>query len=178
MAPTSTPQDDYYSQMQAAQKSGADDKKPVKLKLKAVVKKSHEEEGKEMNIETPPVPVEDGTIVAMPTPSEKTIVEKPKARLIEREHAGEGLLRSVMRKDPKEESKDTGEKKGFPKISFSRADSKVKVLENRPVMELPESERYPPRRSSNPPARNGSSSNSNALRPRPSTSSTPSSTPS
>ena len=37
-------------------------------------------------------------------------------------------------------SKDTRDDKrsGFPKISFARADSKVKILENRPVMQIPD----------------------------------------
>lgn len=105
MAPTSTPQDDYYSQMPSSQKSGADDKKPVKLKLKAVVKKPHEDEEKESPHEVSIVDIPTAPVVP------PSIPERPKARLIEREHAGEGLLRSVMRKDPKEESKDTAPEK-------------------------------------------------------------------
>ncbi len=68
-------QDDYYAQVQSANggTASSQDKKPLKLKLKAVIKKSDSEE----------------------TPREKEdekreeIQEKPKARLIEREHASE-----------------------------------------------------------------------------------------
>ena len=35
-------QDDYYAQVQNASQSGSDDKKPIKLKLKVVVKKSED----------------------------------------------------------------------------------------------------------------------------------------
>ena len=42
--------------------------------------------------------------------------------------------------------KDDRRSGGFPKISFSKAESKVKVLDNRPVMKVPdEAPRYPRR---------------------------------
>ncbi len=40
MAPSNTTQDDYYTQVQSAQKSSADDKKPLKIKIKPPIKKS------------------------------------------------------------------------------------------------------------------------------------------
>jgi hypothetical protein len=76
----------------------------MKLKLKAVVKKPNEEE------ESPPQPVEEA------------VAERPKARLVEREHASSSLLKSVMKngsndqKDTREEPRET--KNTFPKISF------------------------------------------------------------
>ncbi len=119
MAPHSTPQDDYYAQVQASQKSLWDDKKPLKLKLKTIVKKTEAVDEPENS----------------PTVNEE---EKPKARLVEREHASEWLLRSVMRRDQWGTTEKKEEKKsGFPKISFSKADSRVKILENRPVMQIP-----------------------------------------
>ena len=42
------PQDDYYAQVSTSQKSGSDDKKPTKLKLKAVVKKPSDGETQEV----------------------------------------------------------------------------------------------------------------------------------
>lgn len=82
MAPT-TPQDDYYAQMQSSAKSGGDDKKPLKLKLKAVAKK---EEKEESAVESAPILKETSAEVS---PVEHTPPEKPKARLVEREHASE-----------------------------------------------------------------------------------------
>ncbi len=123
---TLTPQqDDYYAQVQSKDTTGSDDKKPLKLKLKAVVKKPLEEEKEEI------LPVS---------------VEKPKARLIEREHASSGLMRSVMKNgDTPGEKSERREKSTFPKISFAQADHKVKILENRPVMQIPDE--VPKRRS-------------------------------
>lgn len=76
-------QDDYYAQVKAAGASGTDDKKPLKLKLKAVVKKPIEEE----------IPQKEEDI----SPREVVQEERPKARLVEREHASSGLMRSVMK---------------------------------------------------------------------------------
>lgn len=76
-------QDDYYAQVKATSTSGADDKKPLKLKLKVVAKKPIEEVAHK---EVEPV---------LHTP--EPVVERPKARLVEREHASSGLMRSVMR---------------------------------------------------------------------------------
>ena len=72
MTPPSN-QDDYYAQVQAKNASGSDDKKPLKLKLKAVVKKPIEEDA----------PKREEDI----SPREAVISERPKARLVEREHA-------------------------------------------------------------------------------------------
>lgn len=111
-------QDDYYAQVQSKDATGSDNKKPLKLKLKAVVKKPLEEEKEEV----------------LPTS-----LEKPKARLVEREHASSGLMRSVMKQsDAPVEKTERREKHTFPKISFAQADHKVKVLENRPVMQIPD----------------------------------------
>ena len=128
MAPTSTPQDDYYAQMQSKEKSGNDDKKPLKIKLKTIIKKSSN-------------PGE--TIGDIESQEEKNTTVPPehtsKSRLVEREHAGEWLLRSVMNRE-QNTSKDIRDEKRsvFPMISFSKAASKVRVLENRPVMQIPD----------------------------------------
>jgi translation initiation factor IF-2 len=128
-----TNQDDYYAQVQQNANAWKDDKKPMKLKLKAVVKKPNEEE------ESPPQPVEEA------------VAERPKARLVEREHASSSLLKSVMKngsndqKDTREEPRET--KNTFPKISFWKAENKVKILENRPVMQIPNE--VPKRRTEN-----------------------------
>ncbi len=91
MAPNSTPQDDYYAQMQSAQKSGGDDKKPLKLKLKTVIKKAPEN--------TSEAPVQESQAHIESTTEVKQSAPVQKARLVEREHASEGLLRSVMKRD-------------------------------------------------------------------------------
>lgn len=70
-------QDDYYAKVQDTTQSSGDDKKPLKLKLKAVIKK----------------PSED---IQGSLPEVSVIIEKPKARLVEREHASSGLMKSVM----------------------------------------------------------------------------------
>ncbi len=119
-------QDDYYAQVKATGTSGTDDKKPLKLKLKAVVKKPTEEEAPKV---TEPV---------SQIPETPVVVERPKARLVEREHASSGLMRSVMRGNEEKDKGVVREKSSFPKISFTKVESKVKVLENRPVMKLPD----------------------------------------
>ncbi len=119
---STTQQDDYYAQVNSATHSWNDDKKPLKLKLKAVVKKSIEEASEVI----PDVPV---------------VQERPKARLVEREHASSGLMKSVMKswgEERWERKDDRREAKTFPKISFAKADHKVKILENRPVMQIPD----------------------------------------
>ncbi len=126
MTPTAN-QDDYYAQVKATGTSGTDDKKPLKLKLKVVVKKPTESE------EVVPSKEDEGEKI-----SQEVISEKPKARLVEREHASSGLMRSVMRGNEEKDRWGTREKTGFPKISFNKVESKVKVLENRPVMKLPD----------------------------------------
>lgn len=71
-------QDDYYAQAQATEKADTTDKKPLKLKLKAVIKKPVEAEISVSPIQETPVPE------VIESPKE---VERPKARLVEREHA-------------------------------------------------------------------------------------------
>jgi translation initiation factor IF-2 len=117
-------QDDYYAQVKNQWATNTDDKKPLKLKLKAVVKKPNEEEA----------PRE--TDISM---QEETIAERPKARLVEREHASSSLLKSVMKSSGGEKDGKPEEKKWvFPKISFGKAETKIRVLENRPVMQIPD----------------------------------------
>lgn len=115
--------DDYYANIQQSAADSDAAKKPIKLKLKVVAKKPQESEEVSANEE----------------PKQEEAPKKPQARLVEREHDSHGLLRSVMKSwekalEPKEEKKR-------PVISFSQAESKVKVLENRPVMQLPPEER-------------------------------------
>lgn len=125
----SSNQDDYYTKVQQNVHANTDDKKPIKLKLKAVPKKLLETQESSLPIQ------ED---------EEKKMVdqqkeEKPKARLIEREHGSASLLKSVMRNTKHNEVPETEDKKGgFPKISFGKANTKIKVLENRPVMQIPD----------------------------------------
>jgi hypothetical protein len=54
------------------------------------------------------------------SPREEAVVapEKPKARLVEREHAGEGLLRSVMGGRSGEKRDDRSDDRRKPAISF------------------------------------------------------------
>lgn len=48
-------------------------------------------------------------------------------------------MRSVMKRDAGAPQGQKDERRsGFPKISFSKVESKVKVLENRPVMQIPD----------------------------------------
>lgn len=79
MAPTPTSQDDYYAQIQSTQKSGSDDKKPLKLKLKTIVKKPSD----------PGEMIEDIEKIQTRDTMELSIEHAPKSRLVEREHAGE-----------------------------------------------------------------------------------------
>lgn len=50
-------------------------------------------------------------------------------------------MRSVMKSDSHQGSQ-FGEDKKRPVISFKKADTTLKVLENRPVMQLPPEDRY------------------------------------
>lgn len=83
MAPqTDTYQDDYYAQVKTTATSDDSAKKPLKLKLKAVVKKPTESEAEVS-------PVENIAPQASETKVQEIPVERPKARLVEREHASE-----------------------------------------------------------------------------------------
>ncbi len=135
-------QDDYYAQVTSSPSKDDSKKSPVKIKLKAVVKKTTDET-------SVPVSVSEEHISETPK-------EKPKARLIEREHASEGLMRSVM--SSKTESTDAVSEKKKPAISFGRSTPSFKPLENRPVMALPREERRPPRRDGRPTSSSQSSS--------------------
>lgn len=64
---------------------------------------------------------------------------------MEREHASEGLLRSVMKNGTSSGASKTEEKKK-PAISFGQNKTQFRPLENRPVMPLPPGEGRPPRR--------------------------------
>lgn len=137
MAPqTDTFQDDYYAQVKAAQTSDDGTKKPLKLKLKAVVKKptDSEEAAPVLQQTTPEAP-------KVVTQKEEAQVERPKARLVEREHASEGLLRSVMHRTSSSDKGTPRDEKKKPIISFGKAAGGFKPLENRPVMQLPPEER-------------------------------------
>jgi len=94
--------------------------------------------------------------------------ERPKARLVSREHAGEGLMRTMMKQQtstnsPFSQERDASKK---PLISFQKATTGFRPLENRPVMQLPPEERRGPR----PPRPAGSSSGSSSYAPRPASS--------
>ncbi len=123
-------QDDYYANIQKNDAAADSAKKPLKLKLKVVAKKPQESEGVSEVSETIPENI--------PKP------KKPTARLVEREHESHWLLRSVMK--PSSKTDETKEEKKRPIISFSKVESKVKVLENRPVMQVPSEDRRPSRR--------------------------------
>ena len=66
-------------------------------------------------------------------------------------------MRSVMKGDNRQSGMPapTQEEKKRPVISFKKADTTLKVLENRPVMQLPPDDRYarrPPRPAGSNPA--------------------------
>ena len=83
MAPqTDTYQDDYYAQVKTTATSDDGAKKPLKLKLKAVVKKPTESETEASPIENIAPQTSGADVIEAP-------VERPKARLVEREHASE-----------------------------------------------------------------------------------------
>lgn len=87
--------------------------------------------------------MEDEVVTPVPTVTEAPKVEAPKARVVEREHAGDGLLRSVMKRTNEAPTEKREETKR-PVISFGKVETKVKVLENRPVMQIPDERRRPP----------------------------------
>jgi hypothetical protein len=135
-------QDDYYAQVKTTQSSDDATKKPLKLKLKAVVKKPTETE----EVSSPVTEQPSASNPQAIEKKEETPAEHPKARLVEREHASEGLLRSVMHRTSSVDSKENPrEEKKKPIISFGKAAGGFKPLENRPVMQLPPEERRPPR---------------------------------
>ncbi|MDQ5968571.1 MAG: Translation initiation factor [Patescibacteria group bacterium] len=83
--------------------------------------------------------------------------ERPKARLVSREHAGESLLRSVIKQQSTTNSPLTPAERDVnkkPLISFQKVETKFRPLENRPVMQIPPEER----RGSRPPRPTGASS--------------------
>lgn len=141
-------QDDYYANIAQSTESNTTTKTPLKIKPKVVIKKPSDTEPitpeepaskpkiimrKVEKSETPPVE----EIISTPE-----VVERPTARLVSREHGGESLLRSVMKKEstnsPLAREQDTTRK---PLISFQKATTGFKPLENRPVMQLPPEER-------------------------------------
>lgn len=161
MAPKkNTVQDDYYANIpetSTEEISENADKKP-KIKLKAKPKIKNPEAGAvsgEVKAEKPKIirkKSEDDTDA--PAPEKKT--EKPvktekkvfdreakksteskQAKLVEREHASEGLLRSVMKKQSPQTTETKSESRG-PAISFGVKSTSFKPLENRPVMQTPE----------------------------------------
>jgi translation initiation factor IF-2 len=135
-------QDDYYANIPASTQSDDGSKKPIKLKLKVVAKKATDDAGDV-------VTSTEATSVSEVSESIDEVPKKPQARLVEREHASEGLLRSVMHRNVG--NAGTQEEKKKPSISFNQATSRVKVLENRPVMQLPpEERRRPPNRNTTP----------------------------
>ncbi len=148
-------QDDYYANISQTE-STTGDKKVLKIKPKVVVKKTtdNSSEPVEETVSRPKIiarKVEktETTEVAdiVPISSE---TERPTARLVSREHAGEGLMRSMMKtqaaaNSPLAREQDTTKK---PLISFQKVSTGFRPLENRPVMQLPPEERRgvrPPR---------------------------------
>jgi hypothetical protein len=155
-------QDDYYAHLKTDNDGSSDGgKKPLKLKIKAK-KPQDSEEGADTHVEAP---------VSAVIREE----EKPKARLIAREPI---VARPVQKKEtpvvqqPKQhhttdEKKKVSvfdrpqthsnepKKKFTPMISFKKAESQVKVLENRPVMKVQGQNGY------NKPSSNGNQSHHN-----------------
>ncbi len=140
-------QDDYYAQINKTDDASNQIKKPLKIK-KPVLKKAQDisEKAHEVQEKKPKIlarkkeamPVSD-EVVSEKVAGEVMEVEKPKARLVKREHASEGLLRSAMGQSTKTSPEKTEQKK--PLIQFSGATAEFKPLENRPVMQTPEEER-------------------------------------
>ena len=154
-------QDDYYANISQTTENTAWDKKVLKIKPKVVLKKpadstsaSTEETASKPKIIARKVEkVEPTEVVPEASPVE---AERPKARLVSREHAGEGLMRTMMKQQgstnsPLSQERDATKK---PLISFQKATTGFRPLENRPVMQLPPEERRGPR----PPRPAGSSS--------------------
>ena len=145
-------QDDYYANISQPIENDAGAKKVLKIKPKVVLKKPSESvaEPTEEPASKPKIIArkveKTEEPVAQPTPEPMQEVERPKARLISREHAGEGLLRTAMKQQannsPLSPERDATKK---PLISFQKVETKFKPLENRPVMQLPPEERRGPR---------------------------------
>jgi hypothetical protein len=162
-------QDDYYANISQPE-STAGDKKVLKIKPKVVAKKPTEPtpELAEETISRPKIiarKIEKSETIEVADIAQTSVVERPTARLVSREHAGEGLMRSMMKNQaaansPLSREQDTTKK---PLISFQKVSTGFKPLENRPVMQLPSEER----RGARPPRPAGSSP-----RPFPSSSST------
>lgn len=166
MAPKKTQdsvQDDYYAHLSPDSKPApitqgeTPKKKPLKLK-KAI--KNTEPTENNIAAETPKKPKivakkNDNSESAKPsvlsrpkkteTSSEKISEEKkkPTARLVEREHASQDLLRSVMNRQGTTSQNNTQKRDAQkPSISFGgQSSAAFKPLENRPVMKTPEEER-------------------------------------
>ncbi|MBC7503834.1 translation initiation factor IF-2 [Candidatus Gracilibacteria bacterium] len=152
-------QDDYYANISQVE-STTGNKKILKIKPKVVAKKPTEPTSEivEETVSRPKIiarKIEKSETVEvadiLPISSE---TERPTARLVSREHAGEGLMRSVMKQQsanaPLAREQDTTKK---PLISFQKSSIGFRPLENRPVMQLPPEDRRGPR----PPRPAGSS---------------------
>ena len=132
-------QDDYYAHLSQEKDAGSVKKKPLKIIKKQPTSEtstpsaSTEDTNKKPKIivrkkESKETPYEE-----VDTPVGET--QKPQARLVEREHASKGLLRSIGQKQEKTTKTTPDQKK--PVISFGAAPKAFKPLENRPVMPLP-----------------------------------------
>ena len=132
-------QDDYYAHLSQEKDAGSVKKKPLKIIKKQPTSEtstpsaSTEDTNKKPKIivrkkESKETPYEE-----VDTPVGET--QKPQARLVEREHASKGLLRSIGQKQEKTTKATPDQKK--PVISFGAAPKAFKPLENRPVMPLP-----------------------------------------
>jgi translation initiation factor IF-2 len=145
-------QDDYYANIATSPETNTSSKVPLKIKPKVVIKKPSDTDPV-----TPEEPISKPKIIMRKIEKSETppaeeiapvaeVVERPTARLVSREHGGESLLRSVMKKEstnsPLSRDQDTTRK---PLISFQKVSTGFKALENRPVMQLPPEERRWPR---------------------------------
>ena len=140
-------QDDYYANIAQPTESDAGAKKALKIKPKVVLKKPSDA-SVDATEEAPSKPKIIARKVEKTEPPEETVeaspeIERPKARLVSREHAGEGLLRTAMKQQqatnsPLSQERDATKK---PLISFQKVETRFKPLENRPVMQLPPEER-------------------------------------
>ncbi len=145
-------QDDYYANISQTTENSALDKKVLKIKPKVVVKKPTEplSEPVEETTSKPKIIARkiENTEPTVVVSEEIVEIEKPKARLISREHAGEGLMRTMMKQQssannsPLSQERDATKK---PLISFQKVETRFRPLENRPVMPLPPEERRGPR---------------------------------
>jgi len=138
-------QDDYYANLSQENDTGAAKKKPLKIVKKPIIIKdagvsTSEEatpEPKKPKIILRKKPVSEEVTPEEVTP-EKAPTEKAQARLVEREHASKGLLRSIGQKQEKSTTAPESKK---PAISFDATPKVFKPLENRPVMPLPDAGR-------------------------------------